>query len=150
LRAGEYAPGVPHFLFNFVEGKRELAAEFLLVRMWGVDVGERHASALAPGDLVLIYLGAPVWELLGRVELASAVHDWTLSEAQAYPGDSTSGVSLAHVEEWDPPVPIDAVLSQLDPAGGARADHESGVVSITAHEYETALAAAAGRRPSTG
>jgi hypothetical protein len=133
---------VAHYLFNVLEGQRERAAEVLRVGMWGVDAGERHADALTAGDLALIYLGAPVWELIGRVELASAVHEWTPSEAQAYPSDSSSGVLLAHVEEWDPPVPMDAVLSQLDPAGGARADHESGVVSITAHEYETALAVA--------
>ncbi len=62
-----------------------------------------------------------------------------------YPGDSPSGVSLAQVEEWDPPVPMDAVLSQIDPAENARAEFETGVVRITVSEYETALAVAAGR-----
>jgi hypothetical protein len=118
--------------------------------MWGIDADEPHRNALAPGDLVLIYLGAPEREFIGRAELGSAVHDWTPSEAQMYPGDSPSGVSLAQVEEWDPPVPINAVLSQLDPAGGAKADFQAGVVRITANEYETALAVAAGRAPSTG
>ena len=33
-----------------------------------------------------------------------------------YPGDSASGVLLAQVEEWDPPVPMNTVLSQIDPA----------------------------------
>jgi hypothetical protein len=42
------------------------------------------------------------------------------------------------------------VLSHLDPAASARADFEAGVVRITAHEYETVLAVAAGRGPSTG
>jgi hypothetical protein len=142
---------VAHFLFNLVKGSalREQAAALLRVRMWGVDADERHGSALAPGDLVLIYLGAPEWELIGRVELASAVHDWTPSEAQVCPGDSASGVLLGQVEEWDPPVPISAVLAQIDPADNAKADHEWGVVRITAGEYETALAVAAehGARP---
>ena len=66
-----------------------------------------------------------------------------------YPGESAGGVLLAQVEEWDPPVPMSAVLSKLDPAGNARSDFEAGVVRITAHEYETALAVAAGRGYST-
>ena len=141
-----------HYLFNVVQEDaetetppRELAAAFLRARMWGVGPDERHGSALAPGDLALIYLGAPVREFVGRVELASAVHDWTASEAQPYPGEATRGVVLAHVEEWAPPAPIDAVLAQIDPAENAKADFEAGVVRITESEYETVLAVAAGR-----
>ena len=138
-----------HFLFNLVGQQRERAAEFVRAGLWGVDAGEPHRNALAAGDLVLIYLGAPEWAFIGRAQLASAVHEWERSEAQAYPGDSSSGVSLAHVEDWDPPVLIDAVLSRLDPAEGAKADFQNGVVRITAHEYETTLAAAAARAPSS-
>ncbi len=116
--------------------------------MWGIDADEPHGSALAPGDLILIYLGAPEREFIGCAELASAVHDWTPFEAQTYPGDPASGVLLAHVEEWSPPVPMDTVLSQIDPAENAKADFQTGVVRITAGEYETALAVAAGRAPS--
>jgi hypothetical protein len=118
--------------------------------MWGIDADEPHRKALAAGDLVLVYLGAPERKFIGRAELASAVRDWTPSEAQVYPGDAPSGVSLAQVEEWDPPVPMKTVLSQLDPAGGARADFETGVVRITAHEYAAALSLAAGRAASSG
>ena len=156
LQGPGYAPGVAHYLFNFVKGDaakglalREQAARFLRLRMWGLDADERHGNALAPGDLILIYLGAPEREFIGRAELASAVHDWTPSEAQVYPGDSPSGVLLAQVEEWDPPVPMNAVLSQIDPAENARADFETGVVRITANEFETALAVATGRALST-
>lgn len=99
-----------HYLFNFVKGDaakgralREHAAGFLRARMWGIDADEPHRGALAPGDLILIYLGAPEREFIGRAELASAVHDWTPSEAQVYPGDSPSGVLLAQGEEWDRP-----------------------------------------------
>jgi hypothetical protein len=148
---------VAHYLFNFVQGAaatgsalREQAAWFLRVRMWGIDADERHHNALAPGDLILIYLGAPAWEFIGRAELASPIHDWTPSEAQVYPGDSRGGVLLAGVEEWDPPVPMDTVLSQIDPAENAKADFRAGVVRITANEYETALAVAAGRASSAG
>ena len=48
-------------------------------------------------------------------------------------------------EEWDPTVPMNDVLSQLDRSQNARADFETGVVGITANEFETALAVAAGR-----
>ena len=140
-----------HYLFNVVNGDgakeravREEAVERLRVRLWGVDADEPHRDALAAGDLVLVYLGAPDRELIGQAELASAVHDWTRAEAQTYPGDAPSGVSLAHVQEWSPPVPMHAVLSRID-SETARADFESGVVRITAGEFETALAVAAGR-----
>lgn len=146
-----------HYLFNFVQGDsvegpapHEQVAAFLRVRMWGVDADEPYRSALASGDLVLIYLAAPEREFVGRAELASPVRDWTPSEAQVYPGNSPSGVLLAQVEEWDPPVPMKTVLSQIDPAENAKADFDVGVVRITAHEFETALAVAAARAPSTG
>jgi hypothetical protein len=118
--------------------------------MWGVDADERHGDALAVGDLVLIYLGAPERRLIGRAELASAAEEWTPSEAQMYPGNSTRGVLLGELEEWDPPVPMDDVLSQIDRSQNARADFDTGVVRITANEYETAVAVAAGRAPSAG
>jgi hypothetical protein len=148
---------VAHYIFNSLKGDaakgpamREQAARFLRVRMWGIDADEPHRNALAPGDLILIYLGAPEREFIGCAELASEVHDWTPSETQMYPGDSPSGVVLAQVEEWDPPVPMNTVLSQIDPAENAKADFQAGVVRITTNEYDTALAVAAGRAPSTG
>jgi hypothetical protein len=138
---------VAYYLFNLVQGRslREQAAACLRVRMWGVGADERHADALAPGDVALIYLGAPEWELIGRVELASAVHEWTPSEAETYPGDAAGGVSLARVEEWKQPVPMDAVLAEMGPTEKAKAAHEWGVVRITDGEYETALRVATGR-----
>ena len=90
--------------------------------MWAIGADEPHRNALAPGDLILLYLGAPEREFIDRAELASAVHDWTPSEAQVNLGDSASGVLLAQVEEWHPPVSMNAVLSQIDPAENAGAD----------------------------
>lgn len=146
-----YGRIVAHYLFNLVKGDgakgpapRQQAAEFLRVRLWGVDADEPHSDALAAGDLALIYLGAPEREFIGRAELGSAVRDWTQSEAQMYP-DFPGGVLLAQVEEWDPPVPMETVLSQIDPAENAKADFDVGVVRITAGEYATALAVAARR-----
>lgn len=99
---------------------------------------------------MLIYVGAPRREFVARAELASAVHAWTPSEARAYAGDSPTGVALARVREWDPPVPMDAVLPRLDATAKAKADFDAGVVRIIEHEYETVLAVAAERAPRAG
>ena len=145
-----------HYIFNVVSpdaatetALREQAVAFLRAKMWGVHADEAHGDGLAPGDLVLVYLGAPYREFIGRAELATALHAWTPSEEGAYPGDSSAGVLLAEVEEWDPPVPMSIVLSQIDPAEKAKADFQAGVVRITAGEYETALAVAGRRAPSS-
>jgi hypothetical protein len=146
---------VAHYLFNVVNGeaaeqpsRREEALERLRAGLWGVDADEPHRDALAAGDLALVYLGAPDRELVGRAELASAVHDWTPAEAQTYPGDSPSGVLLAKVEEWSPAVPMHAVLSRIA-SETARADFETGVVRISANEFATAVAVAGEYAQST-
>jgi hypothetical protein len=135
------------YLFNFSDGDRGQAVALLRAKMWGVSRHERHRGALAAGDLVLIYLPAPEAEFIGRAELATAVHDWTRSEAEAYPGDSPSGVLLSQVEEWDYTVPMDAVVQRIDPTGSnpyvqenAAAGFRTDVVRITDDEYEAALA----------
>ena len=133
-----------HYIFNLIGDDAAQAAGLLRAGMWGVGAEEPHCDALAQGDLTLVYLGAPERKFIARAELASAVHDWTPSEAEMYPGDFPGGVLLAQVEEWDPPVPMSTVLPQIDRSAGARADFEVGVVRITAGEYETALGVAAG------
>jgi len=115
--------------------------------MWGVEEDEPHRGALAPGHLVLVYLGAPERVFVGRAQLASEFHAWTTSEAGAYPGASSAGVSLRHVEAWDPPVPMAAVLAEMDPSQKAKADFEAGVVGISAEEFATAIAVATERKP---
>jgi hypothetical protein len=156
IRLARYHPGMAHFLFNFAEGDQEQAAAFLRAEMWGIGGDEKHRGALAPADLVLIYLAAPKREFIGQAELASAVHDWTSAEAEAYPGDWPCGVLLSHVKEWDPPVAMNAVVPRIDPDGSnpyvqqnARAGFQRGVVRITAREYEIVLAVRAEGAPST-
>ncbi len=136
-----------HYLFNFSTrdaakrpAPREQAAGLLRAKMWGLRADEPHRNALTPGDLILIYVGAPEREFIGRAELASAARDWTPSEEQLYPGDSPSGVVLSQVEEWNPPVPLNTVLSHIDPKENAKGDFQAGVVRITPHEYQTVLA----------
>jgi hypothetical protein len=115
--------------------------------MLGVGRGERHRDELASGDLALIYLAAPTAHFIGRVEVASAVHDWTPPEETAYPGDEPSGVLVSQVEVWDRAVPMDAVVHRIDPTAAnplvqanAAAGFHMGVVRITSDEYEAALA----------
>jgi hypothetical protein len=143
-----------HYLFNLSEpdaaqgpAGREQAAARLRVKLWGVDANERHGDRLGPGDLVLIYVGEPERAFVGRAELRTAVHRWTPSEERLYPGDSRSGVVLSRVEGWDPPVPMDAAVRQIDPAGtnpyvqaNVRDGFRSGVVEISVGEYESVLA----------
>jgi hypothetical protein len=135
-----------HYLFNFSDGDRHQASALLQANMWGVGRHERHRDALAPGDLALIYMPAPEAAFIGRAELATEVHDWTPSEAEAYPGDSPSGVLLSDVEEWDPAVTMDTVVERIDPTASnplvqanAAAGFRTGVVRITGDEYEAAL-----------
>lgn len=115
--------------------------------MWAVAPDERYSDALAPGDCVLIYVPDPEGAFIGRAELATAVHDWTSSELEAFPGDGTSGVVLSEVEKWEPAVPMGAVVQRIDPTGSnphvqanAAAGFRSDVVRITGDEYEAALA----------
>ena len=115
--------------------------------MWGVEAGEPHRDALASGDLALIHSGPPERAFVGRAELASSFLDWTSAETQVYPDDTPGGVLLAGVEEWDPPVPMEAVVARIDPTGSnpyvqanARDGFQNGVVEITEQEYEAVLA----------
>jgi hypothetical protein len=137
---------VAHFIFNFTGGGGNDAASLLTAKMWGIGDDERHRGELAPDDDVLIYV-ASSREFIGRAELATSVRPWTPSEAEAYPGDSPSGVLLSQVEEWNPPVTMEAVVRRIDPTGSnpyvqrnAAQGFPMGVVQITAAEYEGALA----------
>ena len=137
-----YGQATGYYIFNFTGGAAR-ALGLLRAGMWDVGRAEPHRDSLESGDLALIYLAAPERKFIARAELASRVHDWTVSEAQRYPGDLPGGVLLADFEEWEPPVPVDSVLSRIDRSAGARGDFEAGVVRITADEYGTALAVAA-------
>jgi hypothetical protein len=146
-----------HYLFNVRGADQEQAPGLLRAGMWGIGGEEKYRDALAPADLVLIYLAAPRQEFIGQAELASAVRDWTPAEAGTCPGNSSGGVLLGHIEEWDPPVAMSTVLPRVDPdmsnpyvQQNARAGFQSGVVRISAHEYETVLAARQESIPPAG
>jgi hypothetical protein len=113
----EYCPRIAHFVFNVSDGDRGKAAALLRARMWPVGRDERYRDELAPGDLALIYVAAPASAFVARVELATAVREWTPAEAAACPGNAAGGVLLAHVDTWDPAVSMDAVVRRIDPTG---------------------------------
>jgi hypothetical protein len=145
-RKPRYFSCVARCLFNFTDGDREQAGVLLDAKMWGIPDDERHRAALAPGDLVLIYV-ATCREFIGRAELATAIHEWTPAEAELYPGDSPSGVALTDVEQWDLAVPMDIVVQRIDPTASnppvqanAARGFRMGVVLITEDEYEAVLA----------
>jgi hypothetical protein len=65
-------------------------------------------------------------------------------------------VLLEHIAEWDPPVAMSTVLPRIDPdmsnpyvQHNAKAGFPTGVVRISAHEYETVMAARAEGIPPT-
>jgi hypothetical protein len=118
--------------------------------------GMCRGSITSCSALVLIYLAAPKQEFIADAELSSAVHDWTSAEAEVYPGDSPCGVLLSHVQEWDPPVAMNAVVPRIDPEASnpyvqqnAGAGFQTGVIRITPREYETVLAVRAEGAAST-
>src|SRR5438093_1742520 len=109
-----------YYLFNFVKkgaakGKtlREQAAELLQIKMWGIGSKTPNRLSLAPGDRVLIYVGAPEYEFIGHAELGSATHEWTPQEAAQYPGSFEGGVVFSQAQVWDHPVQMKSVLPQL-------------------------------------
>jgi len=104
--------------------------------MWGIGAKTPNRRSIAPGDRVLIYVGAPEREFIGSTELGSATHEWTPEEAARYPGDWEGGVLLVQANVWPHPVPIKSILSQLvlaEKNPGAR--FFAGVVNLTKEDY---------------
>src|SRR5689334_13347440 len=87
-----------HFIFNLADGDRQRAASFLRAKRWVVGREERHRGALAPGDLVLVFV-ALTREFVGRAKLETALLDPIPSDA-ATSGPAVSEVLLDDVEEW--------------------------------------------------
>lgn len=135
-----------HYILNLPDGDREQALALLRAKTWPLDGNERHGSALACGDLVLVHVARPRCGFIGRAELASAFHEWTPPQADAGPGGHCGGVSLADVEVWRRGVPLDDAVRRIDPTAtnpyvqANRAGFRSGVVQITAGEYAAVLA----------
>jgi len=145
-----------HYLFNFskkgaAKGRtlREQAAELLQLKMWGIGEKTPNRLSLAPGDHVLIYVGAPESEFIGSAELGSATHEWTPEEAARYPGSFEGGVLLSQAEVWSHPVAMKSVLSGLALSEKNPGAHFfSGVVRVTKEDYVTVVSVGSGHAPS--
>ena len=133
-----------HFIFNLAHGDRERAAWFLHEKKWAIGRDERHRDALAPGDLVLVFI-APTREFVGRARLATAFLDPIPSDG-ATSGPAVCGVLLDDVEEWTTGVPLDVAVQRIDPTASNpyvqanAAGFRAGAVQITVSEYETVMA----------
>jgi hypothetical protein len=144
---------VSHYLFNFTKrgaakGKtlREQAGELLQAKMWGVGAKTPNRLSLAPGDRVLVYVGAPEYEFVGHAELASSTHAWTAEEAAQYPGSFDGGVTFQEAALWAHPVAMKNVLAQLPLSKtNPNAQFFSGVVRVTKEDYETIVAVGTGK-----
>src|SRR6476661_3325722 len=130
-----------HFIFNLAHGDRERAKSFLHAKRWVVSRDERHRDALAPGDLVLVFVGL-TREFVGRAELESTFLDPMLSDLVTS-GPAVSGVLLGNVEHWPSGVPLDVAVQRIDPTASNpyvqanAAGFRAGVVQITVQEYDT-------------
>ena len=133
-----------HFIFNLADGDRERAKSFLHAKRWVVSRDERHRDALAPGDLVLVFVGL-TREFVGRAELKTTFLD-PMSSDLVTSGPAVSGVLLGNVEQWPSGVPLDVAVQRIDPTASNpyvqanAAGFRAGVVQITVQEYDTVLA----------
>ena len=146
-RKREYSPNLgvtmKYFIFNLVDGDRERAASFLNAKRWVVGREERHCDALDSGDLVLVFV-AVTSEFVGRAKLETAFLD-PIPVDPAASGPAVSGVLLADADAWTSGVPLAVAVQRIDPMGSNpyvqanAAGFRSGVVQITAEEYDKVL-----------
>ena len=132
-----------HFILNLIEGDQEQAVSFLGARRWMVGHEERHRDALAPGDLVLVFV-AVTSEFVGRAKLKTAFVD-SLPVDPAASGPTVSGVLLTDIDKWTSGVPLAVAVQRIDPMASNpyvqanAAGFRSGVIQITAAEYDKVL-----------
>ena|SRR5690349_17788283 len=133
-----------HFIFNLADGNRQRAASFLHAKRWVLDREERHRDAIAPGDLVLVFV-ALTREFVGRAKLETAFLDPIPSDSVTS-GPALSGVLLGDVEEWMSGVPLNVAVQRIDPTASNpyvqsnAAGFRAGVVQITVSEYDIVVA----------
>jgi len=129
-----------HFIFNLADGDRERAGALLRAKRWTVGHDERHRDRLAPGDLVLIFVGL-TREFVGRARIETAFLDPMPRDPDA-PAEPSSGVLLGDIEHWTSGVPLDVAVQRIDPDGsnpqvqGNAAGFPRGVMQITVKEYD--------------
>jgi len=144
-----------HYLFNFTrknaeKGKRlkDQATELAELKLWGIGDKAPNRTAMAPGDRVLLYVGAPENEFMGHAVLASGAHEWTPDEEDRYPFGMTSGVAFSEASVWPHPLSIRTAMPGLDlEQTNPKALFFSGVTKITQRDFEAIIAAGTGAAP---
>lgn len=139
------------WILNFTKGgvkhKKQLSAqarELLDVGLWGVPNTAQARDKLAPGDRVLVYIGAPERVFIGQATIASGWHEWSSDEAAKYPLTSAFGVgiTLSNAESWPKPVPLSLVWPGTD---GAKTNPKAlwygAAIRVTKDDYEAILQA---------
>jgi hypothetical protein len=146
-----------HYLFNFVKAAaakgsplRDQAGKLLEMKLWGVGPKAPLRDGLAPGDLILAYVGAPEKLFIGQATVARGFHEWTPEEAIVYGQEAgghgfPAGVTFGDTEAWSKPVPIDSVWSGM-PASKTNPNHVflPGIVRIKEEDFEIVVSAAGG------
>lgn len=123
-----------YYLLNFTKKAaakgvplRDQAASLLETKLWGIGPKAPNRDAVASGDRLLIYVGAPECLFVGQATLANGYHEWTPEEATAYSekpagGAFPAGVTFGETEVWNKAVPIDSVWSEM-PASESNPNH---------------------------
>jgi hypothetical protein len=146
-----------HYLFNFVKAAaakgsplRDQAGKLLEMKLWGVGPKAPLRDGIAPGDLILAYVGAPEKLFIGQATIARGFHEWTPEEAKIYGQEAAghgfqAGVTFGDTEVWNKPVPIDSVWSGM-PASETNPKHVflPGIVRIKEEDFEIVVSAAGG------
>ena len=145
------------FLLNFARSAAfdnarplcEQAVELLRTRLWGIGPNAPFRAVLAPGDEVVVYVGAPDRMLVGSGVLATAVREWTPEEAARYPGGFSGGIEFGRISVWSPAIPIHSLRSSLRLTQTNREPRFlAGVVRLDEADFRTIIAATALRAPS--
>src|SRR4051794_34531646 len=111
-----------HWILNFTRGGTKLkklmpeqAQKLLEIGLWGIPETAQARRSLAPGDRVLVYVGAPDRIFIGDATIASGWHEWTKAEGQdeatqyAEAGTFGAGIALSNCRIWDTPVELGQV-----------------------------------------
>lgn len=142
------------YLLNFTRGDRSRetyirgplippARQLAERGMWGITEANSLRSRLAPGDKVLLYVGAPEQAVIGTAKLGSVWHTWTEQEARRYPGKFPAGVVFADAELFPRPVSLRPILGEMSfGESNPRLMFRSGVIRIERTDYDAVSRAA--------
>lgn len=109
------------YILNFTRGgtkeKKAMPAQarqLLELGLWGIPPNAQLRNKIAPGDHVLVFIGAPDRVFVGDALVQSGYHPWTPDEAARYPMTSTfeHGITLTQARVWPKALQIMSVWPQ--------------------------------------